>query len=112
MPSITLSGKAEAQWIPRQSHKNSSIMFGDHRGFAIAYPDGRDGALSPYMEASEDSSQCQDLNSDNDAVYAALNHDEDDDRHHKTPHVRKETVDTARVFPDDTFDYRRGAKVF
>lgn len=112
MPSVTLSGKTEAQWIPRQSHKKPSIMFGDHRGFAIVYPDGRDDTLSPYMEANQDSSRQEGLHSDKDSVYNALNHEEFDSREHKTPHVPAENMDTAQVFPDDTFNYRRGAKAF
>lgn len=104
IPSVTFSGKAEAHWVPKASHKKPQIMFGDHRGFVIAYPEGRDEVPSPNLEAERDSDQHSNVESENDSVYDALTGKKD------TPFAPVEDLNTAQAFPEDTFHYRRGVK--
>ena len=108
MPSIALSGKAEAQWVPKASSRKLVIMFGDHKGFALAYPEGKDAVASPYLEAQAQT----DAQSDTDSVYDALTGNQDGPSNGQTPFVPAEDLDTKQVYPEDTFDYRKGVHVY
>lgn len=113
MPSVNLSGKAEAQWVPKSANRKPIIVFGDHRGFALAYPDGKEETPSPYLEGRDDSDAPRARSeSEDDSVYDALTGRNGAAMAQETPYPPTETIaDVAQGHPDDTFAYRRGINV-
>lgn len=109
IPAANFSGKTEAQWVPKQAHRKPIIMFGDMRGFVLAYPDGKGTSSSTSSEDIEERNQAE-ADSD-DSLFEILSGRKAGPRDGAAAPPGTEDLYTADGFLEDTFRYRNTVHV-
>lgn len=119
-PTLRLTSKPEAQWVPGQEQNTSIIVYGNAHGCALAWPDGKDmpAELATTHEDVDARSEISEPASEEDSLYAILSgkksplNAEDTQNAEETQDPGQENLDTVTNIPmEDTFHFRKGVGV-
>jgi len=119
-PTLKLTSRPEAQWVPGQETKLPTIVFGDAHGCALAWPEGRNEVVVDELLVAQDidaRSEVSEAVSEEDSLYAILSGKksepaDDADETRQTTAGDQSDLDTAADVPlEDTFHFRRGVGV-